>query len=345
MNTSKSLGKLALAGLVPVGKLSSSVRRILPLFALCAATAGFGQTPRFVGGPRIPPVPRVGVQQAGPAQPLPPTAKYRFHTIAVPNAIGAQANGINNAGLVTGSYVDASYVTHGFIWQKDAVQTVDYPGALGTALGAPNNLGAVIGYYQDAAYYIHTVTYTFPSGAWTALPDIPEYSANEGYGIGGDGAATGSASGALGYLAWIWHPASLSYSYFTAPGAREASTIPVGINDRRQVVGYFSDVPSFGGHGFLKDGDTITTIDVPGSPATYALAINNSGTIAGEFFTNLYTYLLGFIRTSDGVLSAVNHPGSNGNTSIGGINDENDICGFWYNSTFVQQAFIAYPDK
>ncbi len=312
MNVTKVSRTLALAGPRPAGKLGWSY---CVLLALC-------------------------VQQAKPAA-IPALAQYRFLKIHIPNSTAAYANGVNNAGLVTGWYTDASNATHGFTWQNGTLQTVDYSGALNTYLNGVNNQGVATGYYLDVNYNAHAVTYSVSSGAWSVLPDIPNYSANEGYGINDAGVAVGQASGRpFGTLAWIWHPTSASYSYFTAPGAGAASTYPFAINDQGNVVGYFYDEANFQ-YNFLKEGDTYTIIDVPGAHDTYALGINNSGMIAGWFYSAGY-YILGFLRTSGGVFAAVNLPGS-GETQIGGINDQGDICGSWLNPALVQEAFVAYP--
>lgn len=342
MNATKVTRTLALAGLVPAGKLGCSYRVLLPVLALCVATAALSQPPRILRGPGVPPNRLGRVQQAKPAA-VPAFAPYRFLTIDIPNSTGAVANGINNAGLVTGWYTDASYTAHGFTWQDGTLQTVDYSGALGTYLNAVNNQGVAIGYYYDVNYNAHAVTYSVPSGAWSVLPDIPNYTANEGYGINDAGVAVGQAFGPFGYLAWIWYPTITAYSFFTAPGAEQAATYSSAINDQGKVVGYFSGLGSGAVYGFLKEGDTYTTIDVPGALDTWAFGINNSGTIAGWFYSPDY-YQLGFVRTIGGVFTFVNFPGSAGETALGGINDEGDICGYWYNSAFVQQAFVASPE-
>ncbi len=56
-----------------------------------------------------------------------------------------------------------------------------------------------------------------------------------------------------------------------------------GINDARQIVGWFSD--AVGTHGFLLAHGRFTTIDVPGATAgtTNAYGINATGQIVGSF--------------------------------------------------------------
>src|SRR5215472_13788155 len=52
---------------------------------------------------------------------------------------------------------------------------------------------------------------------------------------------------------------------------------------KSQIVGSFEDA-TFRTHGFLKDGATFTTIDVPGATGiTLAFGINDAGQIVGVF--------------------------------------------------------------
>src|SRR5215471_6153705 len=80
--------------------------------------------------------------------------------------------------------------------------------------------------------------------------------------------------------------AATSYTFTTidVPGTFE--TVPEGINDAGQIVGFFvvsGTVPT--SQGFLRDtGGSFTTINVPSAPnATEPRGINNPGQIVGIF--------------------------------------------------------------
>jgi len=72
-----------------------------------------------------------------------------------------QATGINNHEMVSGFYVDANNVTHGFEVvdydnpHKAKLKTIDYPGATSTQVLSINNLGQLSGVYTDAAGNSH----------------------------------------------------------------------------------------------------------------------------------------------------------------------------------------------
>jgi hypothetical protein len=74
---------------------------------------------------------------------------------------GSSPQGINASGTVTGEYVDASDVNHGFVRALDGtLTTFDVPGAgtgpfQGTIPLSNNPVGAITGYYIDASDVSH----------------------------------------------------------------------------------------------------------------------------------------------------------------------------------------------
>jgi len=336
MIRTKSTRMFAMAGPVPAGKLDHLHRSLLPALALCVATAAWSQTVPGVGG----------VQQATPAA-ASAIAHYRFVSINIPGSTGAYTFGINNSRVVTGAYSDASNATNGFVWRNGRLHTLDNPGSPDTALIKTSNGGVAIGYYGDNTAS-HAATYSFASGAWTTLPDIPGMPNNLGWDINRSGVAVGYAGGGnngfganpTNTAAWIWDPTSQSYSFFSVPAAAQYSTYADSINDKGQIVGAFFDTGGVA-HGFLKEGETYTTIDVPGATSTYAYGLNNSGTIAGTWL-NLSYWAEGFVRTSGGVVTVVDFPGAL-ETFINGVNDWGDLCGQWADpKTGFWTAFVAF---
>jgi hypothetical protein len=69
------------------------------------------------------------------------------------------------------------------------------------------------------------------------------------------------------------------YRRIDVPGS--ISTLPLGQNDRGQVVGPYDDADNRR-HGFLLDRGRYTTIDAPGAaPSTATTSINDRGQIVG----------------------------------------------------------------
>jgi hypothetical protein len=255
------------------------------------------------------------------------------------------ADGINNAGLVTGYYEDMNSVFHGFVWRKGEFKTVDYPGAAYTLLFGVNNLGVAIGYYNDGTAN-HVVTYAVRSDAWGTLPDIPGYSLNEGYGINDLGFACGMAfsTTSAAAVAWEWNPVRRVYSYLAVPGAAEYTTSPSGLNDLNQVAGYYVDAEG-NYHGFIERGGNYTIYNAPGATETYPDGINNWGVLQGQWDDANYN-AHGFLATTTGYFQSVDYPGSAA-TAIVGINDKLAICGGYSQSPDFSgpvNAFVAIPE-
>ena len=318
------------------GTLSHTFRGLLPALALCA-TAAWSQTAPGIGGPHRPPVMPARAASAKIAADTPAGAHYKFLTIGPEDSPYVVADGIDNAGLVTGYYEDSSSVFHGFVWRNGAFQTVDYPGAAYTYLFGVNNRGVAIGYYGDGTTN-HTVTYNVASGAWTALPDIPNYSQNDGYCVNDLGVAVGNAFGTSTAAAWLWDPATLSYFFMAVPGAADYSTSPSCLNDRNQVAGYYVDA-SGAYQGFIEHGGVYKTVVVPGAEDTYPDGINNAGTIQGQIF-DAEGVAEGFVASSGGIYTIVNYPGSL-STAVVGINDRGDLCGAYGLADGTEKGFIA----
>ena len=339
MHTTSINRTLMPAGFTLAGKLSHWYCGLLPGLALLVTTSAWTQTSTsFIGPHRLPKM-SMASAPASPAANTPASDHYRFVTITAPDSPYAVANGINNAGVVTGYYLDSNSNYHGFVWQNGALQTVDYPGAVDTSLGGLNNWGVAMGSYGDGAT-THAVTYSVSTGAWTALPDIPNYSQNDGYCVNDLGIAIGNAFEGGTSVAWIWDPATLSYSFFTVPGAAQYTTSPSCINDKNQIAGYYVDA-SGAYQGFIYEYGTYATVNVPGALDTYPDGINNRGIVEGQIF-DAAGAAEGFVATSGGRFTIVNYPGA-GATAIVGINDRGDLCGGYGGPDFAEpvQAFIA----
>src|SRR5215472_13339172 len=106
----------------------------------------------------------------------------------------------------------------------------------------------------------------------------------------------------------IWAAEIYSFTSIDVPGAT-SGTGARGINNAGQIVGeFYTSEP----HGFLKDGVTFTTIDVPSTLGGQPFGINDAGRIVGTFFDARGNH--GFLKTSAtfatiDVAGATRHPG------------------------------------
>jgi probable HAF family extracellular repeat protein len=72
--------------------------------------------------------------------------------LVVPGAFGfTLASGINDAGVIVGSFTDPEIAHyHGFVLDDGMYTTLDVPGSTDTYVKGINNLGEIVGYYRDA---------------------------------------------------------------------------------------------------------------------------------------------------------------------------------------------------
>lgn len=226
---------------------------------------------------------------------------------------------ILSLGLILGVAPSASAVTYTFT-------TIDVPGADRTEAYGINNSGQIVGFFFDATG-IHGFLKDGNSFTTINLPDVPIGGFTEAFGINGLGQIVGS-NGVDGFLIdgsdviIIAVPDQTSFSYAS------------GINDTGQIVGTFAG--AYATHGFLKNGDTFTTIDGPNSSYTEATGINNLGQIVGNFIDESGYHT--FLKDGD-VLTLVDVPGSTV-TGVHGINLTEQIVGTFRDTNDVAHGFV-----
>ncbi len=199
---------------------------------------------------------------------------------------GGQPPSINPAGTIAGTYVDASFVEHGFLRTHDgAVISFDFPGASFTEALAINPAGLVVGDFCDATTCYRGYVRA-PDGTFTVIDgSIP-------MGINPAGAITGFSFDVS--YAYLRNPDGTIVT-FSPPGSNYTS--PSAINPAGAITGYYQDAIGF--HGFLRAPDsTITTFDAPGSNVTAPESINPAGEITGVYY-DASGVLHGFLRRKD----------------------------------------------
>jgi hypothetical protein len=82
-----------------------------------------------------------------------------------------------------------------------------------------------------------------------------------------------------------------TYTPIQFPGA--VNTVPLSINDKGQVTGYYETTTSMS--GFTYSQGQYTTINPPGSVGTLDLSINNSGQVVGYYEDSTTNH--GFVAT------------------------------------------------
>jgi uncharacterized membrane protein len=186
-----------------------------------------------------------------------------FTRIDVPGASGTSANGINDLGQIVGWYVVGLHA-HGFIWDQGVFSFFDPPDASDTFLTDINNHGQIVGWYIPPTGPVRGILLEdgvfMPFGVPNACCILPDTSSS--LGINDNGQIAGSyydrGLGIHGFLLQHGLFASIDFS-----GA--AATTASGINNLRQIVGRYNDAPgvAIGGYILAPDGSFTTIETIP----------------------------------------------------------------------------------
>lgn len=130
-------------------------------------------------------------------------------------------------------------------------------------------------------------------------------------------------------------------------GVMGSTTTAFGINDQGQIVGGYCLPPSNvcptnvvfspANHGFLDDHGVFTQLDYPGAQYTEANAINNAGSIVGNYFINNsapHAYLY-----QNGVYINIDVPDAN-LTFVSAINNLGVAAGNYQDHNFYVHGFL-----
>lgn len=200
--------------------------------------------------------------------------------------LGAQpsaATQINNRGEITGWYSDAAG-RHGYVLRGDVLTTIDYPGSSFTQVNGVSDRGVVFGHFRDAAGIFHGFVL---SGESFEQVDVPGALDTLPYYINARGETVGE---------WDPDPKVIGHGFlltkdgewvsFDAPAAAANSSAAIGINDRRQILG-FDIQPGGLVRGWIVNAEKVSTDEYvffyPPGVSGFPETINNSGVVVGYY--------------------------------------------------------------
>jgi hypothetical protein len=274
-----------------------------------------------------------------------------FTVFDAPGAVvGTLPYGINDAGAVTGYYLDADFIAHGFVRSAvGVVTTFDIPVSAGSGTYAfsINNAGVATGFY-----FQNGESFSFlrgPSGVFTTFEAAPG-----GPGLNGTRACCiNNANGVTGFFSnadlpqhgFVRDPSGFTRT-FRAPDAGLSNfqgTNATSINDAGAITGDYIDGAGQT-HGFVRSPDgEFTEFGAPGANATTLPAsINDAGAIAGSYTVGGLSH--GFLRSPSGAITPFDVPGAGGAAYTGtfgtGINDASAIAGYSIDANSVYHGFL-----
>jgi hypothetical protein len=136
-----------------------------------------------------------------------------------------------------------------------------------------------------------------------------------------------------------------TFTTFDAPNVGQDGTWPVSINSAGEITGYSYDANNMT-HGFLRKPDgVITVLDGPGALETFAVGINETGTITGWVEVNPDGSGHAFLRSPDGEYTLFDVPPEVGtNTAPSGINAAGAVTGSFTDRNFNYAGFVRTAD-
>ena len=244
-----------------------------------------------------------------------------WKTIDVPGSSSTSIYGINTAGDMAGTYLDAAGIQHGFLFKEGSFTTIDVPGAAFTSASGINDSGVITGTFSDSNghgflfdgtnyttldYPLAEFTYArginnagqvvgsyhseadglahgfiWSDGTFTTLDPVPQSVQTTLAGINNRGKILGFYIGKRGEFFFLASADGVVHKF---PADMSVS----GLNDRRMIVGTV-DRPSEYGFRYNLGTKAVHKLTFPGAKhETFPCGINNSGQIVGFYLTDMY---------------------------------------------------------
>lgn len=295
---------------------------------------------------------------------------------------GTFPGSINNGATITGIYIDAKTLYHGFL-RSPAGEfiTLDAPGR-GTSVGTRfrslpgsininagsiniNNRGAITGNYIDSNNVSHGFLRN-PAGQLITF-DVPGASSAAGTfdgtfptSINNEGAITGNYIDSRDLIHGFLRSPAGEFTTFDAPGASSVAasgygTFPESINEAGAITGHYTDAHNVS-HGFVRSpSGQFTAFDAPGTSSvaapgygTFPNSINAAGAITGHC-TDAHGLFHGFLRSPGAGIITFDAPGAT--TAAGGgngtlpksLNAEGAITGHYADAQAFMHGFVRSP--
>jgi len=267
-----------------------------------------------------------------------PSLTFTFSNVqANKTAMWTDTYAVNNAGVITGDYVDAKGVQHGMILTGKKLTTVDYKNCAASTLSfyGINSAGTVVGFCGDAKTEV-PVGYSYAAGKFTAI-NFPKGTGTQAMGINDKGDIVGLYFDTAGAQHGF---SKIGKKYTSIDVKNETSAAAWGINNAGQITVYA--VNSIGNYdSFLKTGTKFKKISDPKATGvgTVVHTVNNKGDIAGTYYNSdrtIHGWLL-----HDGKYYDIDDPKGSALTRTYGLNDKLEIVGRYSPSSGGNVGFKA----
>jgi hypothetical protein len=300
---------------------------------------------------------------AGPAgaSTMSPAASHGYSFQTLDNKKDLTFNqllGINNAGEISGYFgngMSAAHPNKGYVLQPPYMQrdyiSENFPNSVQTQVTGLNGVGNLVGFWVNKAganlgfYTAGTHFYSVVS------PNVPNSSppVDQLLGINNSGLAVGFYTNkANNNRGFTYNIHTHVFKRVLIPGAPQGLNGPsltaAAINNHNEIVGFYVN-----GKGvtvsFASKPHSFTTFAYPHATMTEATGINDNGWVVGFYQLGSGSKAKdhGFIWRAGHGFTTVNDPHGVNTTDINGINDKNELVGFYTDSKNNVDGFLAKP--
>jgi uncharacterized membrane protein len=282
---------------------------------------------------------------------------------------------INDEGSITGYYLDANNVYHGFLRSPEGkFTTLDAPGAdttpdnfNGTLPSAINDAGAITGVYYDVSGGAHGFLRS-PRGAYTTF-DVTgsPIGTTVPRGLNLEGAIVGLTTDQNGAFRPFLRRPDGTFATWSVPGECDIPNTTGCFGSAASTInlfgtisaGYEDNSGNFVDHGLLRSADgKLTTYNDPGAGTGLyqgtgcpgcARPINLFGEVAG-YYIDANNVVHGYLRSPWGEFTTFDVPGEGpqglncyADCSLG-LNDFGAITGYYLDANDVFHGYVRSPE-
>ena len=248
---------------------------------------------------------------------------FKFHQITIPGAVSNAANGINNAGVIVGSYQDSNNAFHGYILDGSKLTVLDDPNGSNTTASHSNFNGAlhVVGSYTNSGG--KSVGFLYSNGVYTDVPGPAGAISSFANGINDDGVIVGGYTDANNVTSAFVLKGG---EYTTITIFMAQITIASGINDSGDFTLWYVNGLTGVTQSQVYNAKTgaFQDINVPGANDSLALDINNAGDVCYQWTDS--NFVSHAAVRHQGKFYKFDYPGSNYDYAKA-INDKFQIVG------------------
>ncbi len=326
---------------------------MLAFFALALAACNGPSSSLSSPGSALP-VSQFPASSSATPTPIP----FSYKTVDDPNSNQNEVTGLNQLDKIVGSFgggsgsnIPESYTSEP-TYQK--FRSTNYPGAQGTFATSVTSNKIVAGYVLSPPQLTGIWAFVRASGVWSLHKNHHEGTGNcavtELLGINDSKIAVGfyeidSGSGCKD-IPFELNVQTEQFTDLKPPGAVQAAA--TGINGKGDISGW-ETLSSGKTVGWFAQTGTYYQIAYPGSNDTQATNLNWQDQIVGSYVDSAGTH--GFILTyptaggAKRLWQVIGEPKAAGITVVTGINNHDDICGFYKDSNGNYDGFVATPQS